>query len=105
MDENRLLSKEEVMSRLIAAAQENVRARSEADPTNPGYYQGFSGGAQAIDITENLTFNAGNAVKYLARAGRVDGRVKGDRIQDLEKAAWYVGREIHRLKNDAAKDE
>lgn len=104
MGEHRTLSKEEVLSRLFAAAQENVQARREADPTNPGYYQGFSGGAQAIDIAENLTFNTGNAVKYLARAGRVDGRVKGDRIQDLEKAAWYVNREIHRLKNDEGKD-
>ena len=69
------------------------------DPVHhPQYYTGFSNGAEVIDIAENLTFNTGNAVKYLARAGRVDGRVKGDVLQDLEKARWYINREINRLK-------
>jgi hypothetical protein len=37
-------------------------------------------------------FNVGNAMKYLWRAG-----LKGDRLEDLRKAAWYVNREIERL--------
>lgn len=69
---------------------------------NPEYYRGFSRGAQAIDITENLSFNCGNAVKYLARAGRVDGNVKGDVVQDLQKAKWYIEREI--LRHERAKE-
>lgn len=70
-----------------------------SDPVNhPQHYTGFSNGAEVIDIAENLTFNTGNAVKYLARAGRVDGQVKGDVLQDLHKAAWYINREINRLK-------
>lgn len=72
-----------------------------SDPVNhPQHYTGFSNGAEVIDIAENLTFNTGNAVKYLARAGRVDGRVKGDVLQDLEKARWYINREINRLKEN-----
>lgn len=39
-----------------------------------------------------MNFNVGNAVKYLWRAGN-----KGDHIEDLRKAAWYVQREIDRL--------
>lgn len=71
------------------------------DPVNhPPHYTGFSNGSEVIDIAENLTFNAGNAVKYLARAGRVDGRVKGEVLQDLEKARWYVDREINRLQKE-----
>lgn len=68
------------------------------DPVNnPGHYSGFSNGAQPVDIAEHLTFNTGNAVKYLARAGRTDGRVKGEVLQDLHKARWYITREINRL--------
>ena len=68
-----------------------------SDPVNPNHYQGFSNGAEVIDITENLTFNAGNAVKYLSRAGRIDGQNKGAVLEDLRKAAWYVAREIDRI--------
>lgn len=37
----------------------------------------------------DLSFNLGNAVKYLARAGR-----KGDKIEDLRKAIQYIEFEI-----------
>lgn len=70
---------------------------NNSDVINPSHYKGFSNGAEAIDITENLTFNCGNAVKYLARAGRIDGNVKGEVLEDLRKAEWYIQREINRL--------
>lgn len=70
------------------------------DHTNPDYYQ-LQNGAEVIDITGELTFCAGNAVKYLARAGRIDGVHKEDRVLDLEKARWYVDREIQRLEADS----
>lgn len=46
-----------------------------------------------IDVIEDwlLGFHLGNAVKYIARAGK-----KGDRLEDLKKAAWYLNREIER---------
>lgn len=71
-----------------------------ADAINPSHYAGFTGGSQPIDIAECLTFNTGSALKYLARAGRIDGNAKGDRekvIEDLMKAEWYIQREIKRL--------
>lgn len=64
------------------------------DPINPQHYRGFSNGAQVVDIAERLNFNRGNAVKYLARAGR---KQDADTIADLEKAKWYVQREIDRI--------
>ena len=71
------------------------------DAINPNHYRGFSNGAEAIDITENLTFNAGNVVKYAARAGRFDESLnKNDlegRVEDLKKARWYADQEIERL--------
>ena len=65
-----------------------------SDPINPAHYQGFSNGAQVIDITENLPFNTGNAIKYLARAGRKDPT---KHVEDLRKALWYTQRELDRI--------
>lgn len=54
------------------------------------YHYNF-GTIEAIDVIEdwNLGFNLGNAVKYIARCDH-----KGSSIEDLEKAAWYLQREI-----------
>lgn len=70
--------------------------RDARDAVNhPSHYEeGWSNGAEVIDITENLNFNRGNAVKYLARAGRKDATKT---IEDLKKARWYIDRELRRL--------
>ncbi len=47
-----------------------------------------------------MNFCIGNAVKYLWRAG-----LKGNAIEDLEKARWYVEREIKRLRELARKKQ
>ncbi|MBY4212872.1 DUF3310 domain-containing protein [Rhodococcus fascians] len=61
---------------------------------HPSHYTGFSNGAEVIDITENLNFNRGNAVKYVARAGAKD---TAKTVEDLLKARWYLDRELARL--------
>lgn len=66
------------------------RARDRADLINhPSHYT--AGGVEAIAVIEawQLGFALGNALKYIARAGR-----KGDRLEDLRKARWYLEREI-----------
>lgn len=60
--------------------------------TNPGYYRESPSGIECIDVVEHMNFSLGNAVKYIWRAGK-----KGDPIEDLEKAKWYIDREIARL--------
>ena len=66
-----------------------------SDVLNPAHYKkGFSNSAEVIDIAENLNYNRGNAVKYLARAGQKD---PDKEIEDIEKALWYVKRELGRL--------
>ena len=65
------------------------------DPVNhPLHYR--TGGVETIDFIEakDLNYRLGNVVKYVSRAGR-----KGDPLQDLEKAAWYLQREITARKN------
>jgi hypothetical protein len=64
---------------------------SEQDLVNhPSHYR-LAPGVEVIDLTEQLDFLRGNAVKYLARAGRKNG---SDELQDLQKARWYVDRAI-----------
>lgn len=60
---------------------------------HPQHYTGFSNGAEVIDITENLSFNLGNVVKYVARAGRKTANP----LEDLAKARFYLEREINRI--------
>lgn len=60
--------------------------------TRPAHYNRFP--VEVINITEQLDFNRGNAVKYLARAGFKEGV---DELEDLSKAAWYVNRAIEKL--------
>lgn len=63
-----------------------------SDPINPNHYKSHPSGIECIEITEHLNFCRGNAIKYLWRAGE-----KGDAIEDLRKARWYVDREIQRI--------
>jgi hypothetical protein len=68
----------------------------KTDPVNhPEHYK--AGGIEVIDFIESkdLNYRLGNVVKYISRAGKKDS----DPVQDLEKAAWYLKREI-----DARKD-
>lgn len=60
---------------------------------NPKWYTNHPSGIECIDVTEHFNFNIGNAIKYL---WRVD--LKNSPIENLEKAKWYVEREIQRRK-------
>ncbi len=60
---------------------------------HPAYYQDPSG-AECIVIAERMSFNAGNAFKYLWRAGLKES---ADYFEDLRKAQWYLNREVARL--------
>ena len=58
----------------------------------PPHYRQHASGIECIQVTEGMNFCLGNAIKYIWRAG-----LKGDPIKDLEKARWYLNREIERL--------
>lgn len=72
-----------------------------SDPVNhPPHYTSHPSGIECIEITEHMGFNLGNALKYIWRADE-----KGNAVQDLEKAAWYIAREIAKRKNEEAVGE
>lgn len=58
---------------------------------HPAHYTDHPSGVECIEITEHMNFCLGNAVKYIWRAD-----LKADPIEDLEKAVWYLQREIKR---------
>lgn len=65
------------------------------DPVHsPAHYRWLPNGIEVIDITESFGFLLGNVLKYVMRADH-----KGKPIEDLEKAAWYLAREIANRKN------
>ncbi len=62
------------------------------DPVNnPKHYTEHPSGVECIQITEHMGFCLGNAIKYIWRAD-----LKGDAIEDLQKAVWYIKREVAR---------
>jgi hypothetical protein len=70
--------------RLIKALTDNVN--------HPPHYK--AGGIETIDFIEakSLNYNLGNVVKYITRADH-----KGNKLEDLQKAQWYLNREIKNL--------
>ena len=60
---------------------------------HPPHYTSHPSGIECIQITEHMGFNLGNAIKYIWRAD-----LKGADIVDLEKARWYLDREIAKRK-------
>lgn len=97
-EEVRMLEDEELAKALDQELVHPPQKEPAADETNPDHYRNFSNNTEVIDIAENLSYNAGNAVKYLARATRTDGQTKHENpLTDLRKAKWYVEREIDRL--------
>jgi len=66
---------------------------------SPDHYK--VGGIETIDFIEakRLNYNLGNVVKYITRADH-----KANRLEDLQKARWYLVREIAQLEMDAPFD-
>jgi len=58
---------------------------------HPEHYTSHPSGIECIRITEHMGFNLGNAMKYIWRAD-----LKGNAVEDLEKARWYIERELKR---------
>ena len=70
------------------------------DPVNhPKNYTSHPSGIEVIDITEHMNFCLGNVIKYVLRADH-----KGNSLEDLKKARWYLDREIKKREDEALTD-
>lgn len=93
-------------SKSIYMTEEELRQygwkADDKDKINPEWYKWLKDeiGVEAIDICELFTFNRGNAIKYLLRAGIKTEKgysVPEKELEDLRKAKWYIEREIVQL--------
>ena len=88
--------KDRMMELAYAATTGRAKLRMEGDRgdavNHPAHYK--VGGIETIDFIEakKLNYRLGNVVKYLTRADH-----KGNKIEDLRKAQWYLEREIESL--------
>lgn len=62
------------------------------DAINPAHYRRHPSGIECIEVTRHMNFNLGNAIKYIWRHAD-----KGDPVENLKKAQWYLDDEIRRL--------
>lgn len=84
----------DLLMALEADRYPTTEAIEVSDSVNhPSYYTQYKG-VEVIDITEQMNFNRGNAVKYICRAGFKSPETE---LEDLKKAKWYLDREITRL--------
>lgn len=92
---------EHVLEKLLSDeewAGEDSDYFEEPDMVNhPPHYTSHPSGVECIEITRHMTFNLGNAYKYMWRAGLKGG--EDARIEDLRKAVFYIEDEITRLEN------
>lgn len=79
----------------MEARMDHIRGESPmSDAVNhPSHYRPGNGKIEVIEVIEawDLSFHLGNVVKYVARAGLKEASAA---CQDLEKARWYLDREI-----------
>lgn len=76
---------------LLEEVETGCEEECEIDLVNyPPHYKSESG-LESIDVIEafELNFNLGNAIKYILRCDK-----KGNKDQDLNKAIWYLKREL-----------
>lgn len=72
---------------------------------HPPHYTSDPSSVECITITRHRTFNIGNAIKYLWRAGLKGqdplrdsiNQLHDKEVEDLNKAMWYIADEIKRL--------
>jgi len=60
---------------------------------HPPHYK--AGGIETIDFIEakSLNYNLGNVIKYITRSD-----LKGNKLEDLQKAQWYLNREVQTMR-------
>jgi hypothetical protein len=56
---------------------------------HPQHYNSHPSGIECIELTKHMDFCLGNALKYIFRCNH-----KGKKIEDLEKAKFYIDEEI-----------
>mgnify|MGYP004516929831 FL=1 len=96
---------EELFKKLFKKYSSPTKNSSDDRVNHPSHYTWLKKlcGIEVIDITRHMNFNLGNVIKYVLRSGHKSEEGMSDkqkRIEDLEKAIFYLNDEINRLEND-----
>ena len=84
---------------LLYSGMSQVHYEDKGDSvSHPKHYTNHPSGVECIQITEHMGFCLGNAVKYIWRAD-----LKNNAIEDLEKAVWYLERELVKRKKEGSR--
>jgi hypothetical protein len=81
-------------ARMSKALFSSPPQRGTQDNVNhPPHYK--AGGIETIDFIEakSLNYNLGNVIKYITRSD-----LKGNKLEDLQKAQWYLNREVQTMR-------
>lgn len=84
---------EKVVQTIEQSEVKTIELPKKEDVINhPSHYT--RGKIEVIDFIEDqqLPYHLGNVIKYIARAG-----YKGDKLEDLKKARWYLDRYINEV--------
>ncbi|ODA67644.1 hypothetical protein A7A08_01679 [Methyloligella halotolerans] len=90
---------EKLVDRLVAVFGEAESREGEgavSTVAHPPHYTAHPSGVECITVAEHFNFNLGNVLKYVWRAG-----LKGDHLEDLEKARQYLDFEIAKRRREA----
>jgi len=78
----------------MVVMEEKMRRNDKVN--HPTHYNKHPSGVECIEVAEWWSFNLGSVLKYIWRWQDKGG------IEDLEKALWYLNREIERAKKNGA---
>jgi hypothetical protein len=90
-----IMTPRELAEKVAQGRAKERKVKPKADMVNhPPHYTSHPSGVECIQITEHMGFNLGNALKYIWRAD-----LKGSAVEDLEKAIFYINRELEKRKS------
>ena len=97
MSKDRQQCSDDWEAEMLKRKEKNIDGHLEDVVNHPKHYT--FGTIEVIDVIEDwkLEFHLGNTVKYIARA-----KHKGNELEDLKKAQWYLNRKIMQLQLDMA---
>ena len=83
---------------MCSCKNKEIKKIKKENVKHPNHYLKNSG-HEVIDVINawELNFSLGNAIKYIARAGKKDPNKE---IEDLEKAKFYIEMQIDNIKNN-----
>lgn len=76
----------------MSTPKKGLAAKKPDMVNHPPHYTAHPAGIECIDVIEHMSVNLGSAIRYIWRC-----MLKGNTLEDIDKAIWYLQREKARL--------